>query len=48
MYHTLSNVVSAKVTGEPYIRISHETDKELLVLIGEDPKALVLTKKTVK
>ena len=31
-----------------YIKISNETDTELLVLIGEDPKALVLTNKAVK
>ena len=38
----------AFLTGEQYIKISNETDTELLVLIGEDPKALVLTKKAVK
>ena len=45
--HPFKDVVVTKVTGQQYIKISNETDTELIVLITEDPKALVLTKKTV-
>ena len=43
----IKDALVTKLTGQQYIKISNETDTELIVLITEDPKALVLTKKTV-
>ena len=49
--HTKLNtkdLLAAKVMpfSQQCIKISNETDTELLVLIAEDPKALILTKKS--